>query len=101
LEEGVLPHKRSLDEGTRDEERRLLYVGITRAEEELTLSYCSTRVRWGETVRCQESSFLAELDDAHLERTSYDDIMGAEVDEEEMRDVFSSLRASLQAEIGD
>jgi len=99
LEEGVLPHKRSIDEGTRDEERRLLYVGITRAEEELTLTYCSTRVRWGETVRCQESSFLAELDDTYVQWTSYDDIMGAEVDEDEMRDVFSSLRASLQAEV--
>jgi len=98
LEEGVLPHKRSIDEGTRDEERRLLYVGITRAEEELTLSYCSTRVRWGETVRCQESSFLCELDDTYLEWTSYDDIMGAEASDEELRDMFSSLRSSLRVE---
>ena len=88
-EDGLFPSQRSMDEtGMKglEEERRLAYVGITRAQEELTMSYCSTRVRWGETVRCQESSFLAELDDAHLEWTSYDDIMGAEVDEQQVLD---------------
>jgi len=95
LEEGVLPHKRSIDTGTCDEERRLLYVGITRAQERLTLTYCSTRVKWGKIESCLPSSFLKELDDTHLEETSYDDIMGAEVDEEELRGMFSSMRESL------
>ncbi|MDB4541235.1 UvrD-helicase domain-containing protein, partial [Akkermansiaceae bacterium] len=45
LEQGILPHKRSVDEGTVDEERRLLYVGITRAKERLSMTYCSTRVK--------------------------------------------------------
>ena len=45
LEEGILPHKRSLEEGTKEEERRLLYVGMTRAMERLTMSFCSIRVR--------------------------------------------------------
>ena len=56
LEEGILPHKRSLEEGTRDEERRLLYVGITRAKETLSLSYCYTRKRYGDALPCYPSS---------------------------------------------
>ena len=47
LEEGILPHKRSLEDGNCDEERRLLYVGITRAQEKLMLTYCATRLRYG------------------------------------------------------
>jgi len=98
LEEGVLPHKRSIDTGTCDEERRLLYVGITRAQQRLTLTYCATRVKWGETVGCQPSSFLMELDDTHLEHTSYDDIMGAEATEEELLSMFSSVRGQVADE---
>jgi len=94
LEEGVLPHRRSIEEGTRDEERRILYVGITRAEESLTLTYCATRVKWGELVACQPSSFLLELDRAHLLETSYDDLMGAEASDEDLASFFGSLRAS-------
>ncbi|NIP96113.1 MAG: ATP-binding domain-containing protein, partial [Akkermansiaceae bacterium] len=52
LEEGVLPHRRSVEEGSRDEERRLLYVGITRAQQRLCLSYCGMRKKYGELVRC-------------------------------------------------
>ncbi len=48
LEEGILPHKRSIEEGTRDEERRLLYVGITRAQEKMVMTYCATRVKVGQ-----------------------------------------------------
>lgn len=47
LEEGILPHKRSLEDGNCDEERRLLYVGITRAQEKLMLTYCATRCATG------------------------------------------------------
>jgi DNA helicase II / ATP-dependent DNA helicase PcrA len=78
LEEGFLPHSRSITEGTKDEERRLLYVGITRAQESLTLTYCTKRMKWGQKTGCQPSSFIGELDDEHLEHTTYDDILGAE-----------------------
>jgi DNA helicase II / ATP-dependent DNA helicase PcrA len=65
LEEGFLPHSRSIAEGTKDEERRLLYVGITRAQDQLTMTYCSKRIKWGQETGCQPSSFIGELDDEH------------------------------------
>jgi ATP-dependent DNA helicase Rep len=61
LEEGILPHREAIDAGSVDEERRLMYVGLTRAQETLHLSYCVTRKRAGEKVDCAPSRFLAEL----------------------------------------
>ena len=61
LEEGVLPHREAIDAGDIDEERRLMYVGLTRARQTLDLSYCTTRKRAGEKVDCAPSRFLAEL----------------------------------------
>ena len=61
LEEGLLPHREAVANGNVDEERRLMYVGITRAQKSLHLSYCSKRKRAGETVDCQPSRFLGEL----------------------------------------
>jgi ATP-dependent DNA helicase Rep len=60
LEEGLLPHRESIANGNVDEERRLLYVGITRAQRSVHLSYCRRRKR-AETIDCQPSRFLAEL----------------------------------------
>ena len=95
LEEGVLPHQRSVTEGTKDEERRLLYVGITRAQQKLSMSYCTVRTKWGQLVACQPSSFIMELDDEHLIHTTYDDIMGAEADDEELWNFFGGLKDFL------
>ena len=61
LEEGLLPHRESIAHGNVDEERRLFYVGITRAERSLHLSFCRKRKRAGETIECRPSRFLAEL----------------------------------------
>jgi ATP-dependent DNA helicase Rep len=61
LEEGILPHREAMDAGDVDEERRLMYVGLTRAQQTLHLSYCRTRKRAGERVACIPSRFLAEL----------------------------------------
>ena len=91
VEEGTLPHKRSISEGTRDEERRLLYVGITRARERLTLTYCSTRTKFGKEEGCQPSSFLDELDGEFLQLCSYDDIMGREASDDELSNFFNSM----------
>ena len=62
LEDGILPHERSIrDPNQIEEERRLLFVGITRAKEELQLSRCLTRIRKGSFWPCIPSSFLLEL----------------------------------------
>ncbi len=61
MEEELLPHRVSIDENNIEEERRLAYVGITRARETLTFTLCSHRKRFGEVVRCEPSRFLAEV----------------------------------------
>lgn len=96
LEEGILPHKRSIEEGTRDEERRLLYVGITRAKERMTLTYCATRVKWGKQEACEPSSFIPELNEDWVQEEDYDDIMGAEASDDELRGFFSGMSAMLE-----
>lgn len=64
VEEGILPHQNSIDENRPElveEERRLAYVGITRAKYELTLSHCLERRSMGELIRPEPSRFLSEL----------------------------------------
>jgi DNA helicase-2/ATP-dependent DNA helicase PcrA len=61
LEEGVFPHSRSLEEGTLEEERRLMYVGITRAKDELFLTCAETRTMLGRTAANSVSRFLSEI----------------------------------------
>lgn len=61
MEEGLLPHQSSIDEDNIDEERRLAYVGITRAQKELTFTLCRERRQYGELVRPEPSRFLLEL----------------------------------------
>jgi DNA helicase II / ATP-dependent DNA helicase PcrA len=61
MEEGTFPHARSLDEHNLEEERRLAYVGITRAKRSLTLSYAKLRSNWGEREYQMPSRFLAEI----------------------------------------
>lgn len=95
LENGILPHKRSLEEGTTDEERRLLYVGITRAQDEMTMSYCSHRVKYGEEVHCEPSIFIKEIDFEYIEELDFEDIMGAEATEEETENFFSGMKDFL------
>ncbi|MDQ2696216.1 MAG: ATP-binding domain-containing protein, partial [Pseudomonadota bacterium] len=62
LEEGLFPHSRSLDEpGRLEEERRLAYVGITRARQRLFLSYAETRRVHGNDMLCRPSRFVGEI----------------------------------------
>jgi ATP-dependent DNA helicase Rep len=61
VEESLLPHYNSLDDHGIAEERRLTYVGITRAQQTLTLTYARKRKRGGELIGCEPSRFLSEL----------------------------------------
>ena len=61
MEEGILPHQNSIDSEQIEEERRLAYVGITRAQKQLTFSYCSHRKKYGDVLSTEPSRFLNEL----------------------------------------
>ncbi len=66
-EEELLPHRVSIEEDNIEEERRLAYVGITRAQRTLTITLAHRRRRGGELVRCEPSRFLAELPQDDIE----------------------------------
>ncbi|MBZ9613116.1 DNA helicase Rep [Rheinheimera maricola] len=67
MEEGILPHQVSIDEDNVEEERRLAYVGITRAQRELIFTYAKERRQFGEVIRPEPSRFLYELPQDDLE----------------------------------
>ncbi|MCX8144952.1 MAG: UvrD-helicase domain-containing protein [Azovibrio sp.] len=66
VEEGILPHREAVESGKIEEERRLMYVGITRARESLHISYCERRKQNREWVTCEPSRFIAEMGEADL-----------------------------------
>jgi DNA helicase-2/ATP-dependent DNA helicase PcrA len=68
LEENLFPSQMSLtDRADLEEERRLFYVAITRAEKRVTLSYATTRYKWGNLIHCEPSRFIEEVDASYLE----------------------------------
>ncbi len=95
LEEGLLPHERSKLEGNLDEERRLFYVGITRAMISLTLTRAEHRLKFGEKTVRLPSSFLAELDDKHLHHCTAEEIRTLEPTEQEAEAHFASIREMI------
>ena len=66
MEEELLPHRTSIEEDNIEEERRLAYVGMTRARRVLTLSFATKRKRYGEMTACEPSRFLTELPEEEL-----------------------------------
>jgi len=67
VEEDLLPHRNSIDADTVEEERRLAYVGITRAQRTLVLTLASKRKQFGEWQNCEPSRFIAELPEEDIE----------------------------------
>ncbi len=95
LEDGTLPHEASLEEGRLDEERRLLYVGITRAKEQLWLSHSREAQRWGTKLRLSPSRFLDELPDAEIQRDGADPVADAARKQERASAGFAAIKAML------
>ena len=92
-EQGNLPHQASIDEGQLAEERRLFYVGITRAKERLVLSHSARVKRWGEQVHLLPSQFINELPEADLHR----DGVSVEGQDEEKQARASAHRQAISA----
>ncbi len=68
MEEGIFPHVRSIEEQGIEEERRLAYVGMTRAKERLTLTHASSRSLWGRRAHNLPSRFIDELPQEEVAR---------------------------------
>jgi ATP-dependent DNA helicase Rep len=93
-EEGILPHAEALTQGFLDEERRLMYVAITRARYELTLSYCEKRRKAGALELCQRSRFITEMGEQNI----VDEALHKHTkitSKEELSSKLNSLRALL------
>lgn len=94
-EDGLLPHERSKSEGTIDEERRLFYVGITRAMKSLTITHCRNRTKFGSAMVCRASPFLAEIEGEGVLTETYDEIVNRPIAAEDVAASFASLREML------
>jgi DNA helicase-2/ATP-dependent DNA helicase PcrA len=95
LEEGLLPHDRSKAEGSLDEERRLLYVGITRARRTLTLTHCRDRMKYGSASACHPSSFIKELAPELIDRVDLKKLLSTPVADNVGKSRFAQMRAAL------
>jgi len=96
-EDGTLPHEGGIEEGRLAEERRLMYVGITRAKEQLAITFARRKRRFGEMIANEPSRFLSELPPADLHWSGRD----IEQDEAQRKEVASSSLAKLAALFGD
>ena len=94
-EDGLIPHERSKSEGTVDEERRLFYVGITRAMKSLTITHCLHRTKFGSAIYCLPSPFLKEIEGEGVLVESYEEIVNRPVAAEDISASFASMREML------
>ncbi len=92
MEEKILPHQNSIDNDSIEEERRLAYVGITRAQRTCTLSYCTHRKQRGVNEECEPSRFLAELPEEDLQYT------GRKLSREEIKQNLENLKKACDKE---
>lgn len=97
MEEGILPHQNSLEDDNIEEERRLAYVGITRAQQTLTFSLCKERRQYGEVIKPEPSRFLLELPQDDLEWESEKPKMTNEQKAEKVSSNVADLMAMLRA----
>ncbi|UYG03680.1 DNA helicase Rep [Halomonas sp. LR3S48] len=95
LEEELLPHRNAIEAGTVEEERRLAYVGITRARQTLTLTLARQRKAFGELMDCTPSRFLDELPPDDLEWEGRADKEDPEKKQARGQDAIAGLRSLL------
>ena len=95
LEEELLPHRNSIESGTVEEERRLAYVGITRARQTLTMTLARQRKAFGEMMDCVPSRFLDELPPEDLEWEGRADREDPERKQERGKSAIAGLRSLL------
>jgi ATP-dependent DNA helicase Rep len=93
MEEELLPHRSSIEEDNIEEERRLAYVGITRAQHSLIMTYAAKRKRFGEMVPCEPSRFLQELPEEDIRWEG----RGSDLTPEEKQERGSAHLANLKS----
>ena len=96
MEEGILPHQTSIDEDNVEEERRLAYVGITRAQQNLWFSLCKERRQFGDLIRPEPSRFLLELPENDLQWERDKPPLSAEQQQAKTQSHIANLRAILR-----
>jgi len=96
MEEGLLPHQSSIDEDDIEEERRLAYVGLTRAQRRLVITTAEKRRRGGDLVPCEPSRFLQELPPDELQWEG----RGVELSKKEKMERGKASIAGLRALLG-
>jgi DNA helicase II / ATP-dependent DNA helicase PcrA len=97
LEEDILPHKKSTNtDEDLEEERRLFYVGITRAMKELYLTYTRQRIKYGKSQPASPSRFLDEIPEELLKRVDCSDKEDPEENERDARAFFSNIKEILK-----
>ena len=98
LEQGLFPHERALSENGEEEERRLFYVAVTRAREELYMTCASARFKYHEYVRQLPSAFLRELPKDCVEKPDLETFIEPQptVTEEELRNAFADILSDLR-----
>ena len=91
MEENLLPHRASVEDGNIEEERRLAYVGITRAQQTLAMTMATKRRQFGETINCEPSRFIEELPQEDLTWQG-GDTKDEQANEERAQETLAGLR---------
>lgn len=95
MEENILPHKNSIEEESIEEERRLAYVGLTRAQRRLNISYALQRKRFGTMETTEPSRFIEELPEACIQRRGVNSDLEGEERIEHGQQQLAQLRSML------
>ena len=91
MEEEILPHRNSIDDGNIEEERRLAYVGITRAQKTLTMTLSASRKQFGEKIETSPSRFVEEIPEEDIELEGFGRATPAQVEQKAAQTVSNIM----------